>query len=172
MRTIATVAAVSLAVSLAAQTKEERPGITNFTRIDAVFACAGTTETSALEGLARDGFKTVISLRLPTEKGADIEQNAARAAELGLTYLNIPFSGQKPDPKAADDFLAAIADTANQPVLVHCVAASRAGAMWLIKRVLQDGWTVEKATEEARFIGLKSETLEAFALDYISTHRK
>jgi hypothetical protein len=38
--------------------------------------------------------------------------------------------------------------------------------------VLQDGWTVEKATEEAKMIGLRSEPLEKFALSYIASHKK
>jgi hypothetical protein len=55
---------------------------------------------------------------------------------------------------------------------VHCGAASRVGAFWLVKRVLQDGWAIDKATEEAKAIGLRGEPLEKFALDYIATHKK
>jgi uncharacterized protein (TIGR01244 family) len=164
--------ALALAGSALAQTKQERAGIVNFTKVDAVVACGGATETSALEGLAKDGFKTVINLRLPTEQGANIEQNAARAKELGLHYVSIPLNGQQPDPKVADRFLEVVANKANQPVYVHCGSASRVGGVWLIKRVLLDGWAIDKATEEAKFIGLRSETMEKFALDYIASHRK
>ena len=55
---------------------------------------------------------------------------------------------------------------------MHCGSASRVGSVWLAKRVLQDGWTVEKATEEAKAIGLRSEALEKYALDYIAAHKK
>lgn len=162
----------ALAGPALAQTKQERAGIVNFTRVDAVVACGGATETAALEGLAKDGFKTVINLRLPTEPGANIEQNAARARELGLNYVSLPLNGQQPDPKVADRFLEVVANKANQPVYIHCGSASRVGGMWLIKRVLLDGWPVDKATEEAKFIGLRSDVLEKFALDYIASHRK
>ena len=37
---------------------------------------------------------------------------------------------------------------------------------------LPDGWTIDKATEEAKAIGLRSEALEKFALDYIAAHKK
>jgi protein tyrosine/serine phosphatase len=70
-----------------------------------------------------------------------------------------------------DRFLETIANKDNQPVYIHCASASRVGAFWLVKRVLQDGWTVEKAIEEARLIGLSSPALEKFALDYIAAHR-
>jgi uncharacterized protein (TIGR01244 family) len=167
------VAALAMMVGggMSAQQKMERPGITNFTRVDAVVACGGATETSALKGLREDGFKTIINLRQPSEAGANIEQNMAEAKQLGLNYLNIPVNGQSPDPKSLDQFLEAIAKKENQPVYVHCASASRVGAFWLAKRVLQDGWTVEKATEEAKLIGLRSPALEKFALDYIAAHR-
>ncbi len=173
MRSLITTLILALGVAtLAAQTKQERAGIVNFTKVDAVVACGGATDTAALEGLAKDGFKAVINLRMPTEKGANLEENAARAKEVGLKYISIPFNGQQPDPKVVDQFLATIADKSNQPVFVHCASATRVGAVWLTKRVLQDGWTVEKATAEARLIGLGNPVLEKFALDYIETHKK
>ena len=172
MRSLITLLAIAIALPALAQTKQDRAGIVNYTRVDAVVACGGATETSALDGLAKDGFKTVINLRLPTEAGANIEANAAHAKEVGLNYVSIPFNGQQPDPKAVDAFLATIAKKANQPVFIHCGSASRVGGMWLIKRVLQDGWAVDKATAEAKLIGLRSEPLEKFALAYIESHKK
>ena len=170
--TAITLLALLAGVVLSAQQKMDRPGITNFTKVDAVVACGGATETSALAGLKADGFKTIINLRQPTEQGANIEQNAAAAQELGLNYVNIPVNGQAPDPKTVDRFLETIANKANQPAFIHCASASRVGAYWLVKRVLQDGWTIEKATEEAKLIGLRSPALEKFAVDYIAGHKK
>ena len=173
MRALTAVLILAFGVAVYAQvTKQERAGIVNFSKVDAVVACGGATETSALEGLAKDGFKSVINLRTATEQNANIEQNAARATELGLKYIHIPFNTQQMDPKVIDQFLAAIANKSNQPAYVHCGSASRVGSVWLAKRVLQDGWTVEKATEEAKAIGLRSEALEKFALDYIAAHKK
>lgn len=164
-------AAVVIATVVLDAQKMERPGITNFTKVDAVVACGGATETGALEGLQKDGFKAVINLRQAAEPGANIEANAARAKALGLTYIHIPFNGQAPENKTVDDFLAAVANKANQPVYIHCGSASRVGAVWLVKRVLQDGWPVAKATEEAKMIGLRSAALEEFALKYIAEHK-
>jgi uncharacterized protein (TIGR01244 family) len=164
--------AVVTGAALAAEQKMTKPGITNYTRVDAVVACGGATETAALEGLKADGFKAVINLRQATERGANIDENRARAEALGLKYIHIPFNGAAPEAKTFDDFLAAVADTSHQPVYVHCASAQRVGAVWLAKRVLQDGWAVEKATEEARLIGLSSAPLEQFALKYIAEHKK
>jgi uncharacterized protein (TIGR01244 family) len=173
MRRFAVLVVIACAVTaLSAQQKVTRPGITNFTRVDAVVACGGATETSALEGLKADGFKSVINLRQASERGADIEANRAKATELGLKYIHIPFNGAAPENKTFDDFLAAVSDKSNQPVYIHCASANRVGAVWLAKRVLQDGWTVEKATEEARLIGLSAAPLEQFALKYVAEHKK
>jgi uncharacterized protein (TIGR01244 family) len=173
MRTAVTALAVAAATIVAlAQEKQTRAGITNFTKVDAVVACGGATETSALDGLKADGFKSVINLRLATEQGANIEENQARAKALGLNYFHLPLSGAAPDPKVVDQFLAVVSNTANQPVYIHCGSANRVGAVWLVKRVLQDGWPVDKATAEAKAIGLTAPGLEKFALEYIDSHRK
>ncbi len=163
---------LALAATATAQTKQDYPGVTNFTRVDATVACGGATEVATLDALKKDGFKAVINLRMATEPGVNLEQNQAKATELGLKYVHIPFSGGSPDPKAVDTFLATIADKTNQPVYVHCASAQRVGSMWLVKRVLQDNYSIEKATTEAKAIGLSNPALEAFALKYIADHKK
>jgi uncharacterized protein (TIGR01244 family) len=163
---------LALSVPALAQTKQDYPGVTNFTRVDATVACGGATEVAALDALKKDGFKTVINLRVATEPGANITENQARAKALGLNYVHIPFSGGSPDPQVIDTFLATIADKTNQPVFVHCASAQRVGTVWLAKRVLQDNYSIEKATQEAHAIGLSNPGLEKFALQYIADHKK
>lgn len=160
------------ATAALAQTKQDYPGVSNFTRVDATVACGGATEVSTLEALKKDGFTTVISLRVATEPGANIEQHQAKAKEVGLKYVHIPFSAGSPDPKVFDTFLATIADKSNQPVYIHCASAQRVGSVWLAKRVLQDNYSIEKATSEAKAIGLSNPGLEKFALQYIAEHKK
>jgi uncharacterized protein (TIGR01244 family) len=169
---VLTLTLIAGGAGLGAEQKISRPGISNFTRVDAVVACGGATETAALDGLKKDGFKAVINLRQASERGANIEENRAHAEALGLKYIHIPFNGAAPETKTFDDFMAAVADRANQPVFIHCASANRVGAVWLAKRVLQDKWTVDKATEEARLIGLSAAPLEQFALKYIADKQK
>lgn len=151
--------------------KQEYPGVVNFTRASATVACGGATDAASLEALKRDGFRTIVNLRLPTESGADLDRHLAEAVRLALAHVHIPFNSQSPDPQAVDQFLDVLADTSLLPVYVHCLSANRVGAMWLTKRVLQDGCTVEVAVAEARTIGLRSPDLEAFALKYIADRR-
>jgi hypothetical protein len=43
--------------------------------------------------------------------------------------------------------------------------------MWMIKRVLKDHWTIERARDEAQAIGMHDPKLVAFATDYINAHK-
>ena len=71
------------------------------------------------------------------------------------------------------EFLKITDDPANRPAFIHCTAAIRAGAFWMIRRVLRDGWTVEAAEEEAKKVGLREAPhLNEFARNYIAKHQK
>lgn len=167
------IAALVLAVALpaAAQVKkQEMPGIRNFSRVDATVGCGGATDPSAMAALKKEGFVSVINLRLPTEEGANVDAGRAAAQAAGLKYIHLPFNAAMPDTKVVSDFLGAVADKSNQPVYIHCGSANRVGAMWMIKRALQDGWTVERAQAEGEAIGLQSPQLKAFAATYIKEH--
>ena len=160
--------------SLAAQqvTKGEIAGIRNYSRVDATVGCGGATDPAAMTALRKEGYVSVINLRQASEAGADIEGSRAAAKTAGLRYIHLPFNAASPDPKLVDSFLAAVADKSNQPVFIHCGSANRVGAVWMIKRALQDGWPVEKARTEAEAIGLSSPQLLTFATDYIAKNRR
>jgi uncharacterized protein (TIGR01244 family) len=166
----AVTAVILLTAALAAQTTP--PGTANYTRVDATVACAGATTVDAIPALKAEGFKAIVNLRQATEPGADIDRSRAVAQDAGLKYIHIPFSGSDPSTGAVDEFLRAMKDPSNSPVFIHCASANRAGMMWMIKRVMIDGWSVEKASEEAERAGLKNARLKAFALDYLKQHGK
>lgn len=145
---------------------EEGPeGVRNYTRVDATVACAGATPVDALAVLRERGFNTIVNFRTAGEQGADIDASRAAAEAAGLNYVHLPF--RTPTPEIVESFLDTVAEPANQPVYIHCGSANRVGALWLIKRVKQDGYSVEDATAEAEAIGLRSVPLRTFALDYI-----
>lgn len=160
------------APALAQVTKAELPGVRNYSRVDATVGCGGAVDPSAMSGLKKEGFVSVINLRLPTEQGADIDAGRAAAQAAGLKYIHLPFNAAMPDTKVVDAFLGAVADKSNQPVFIHCGSANRVGAMWMIKRALQDGWPVAKAQAEGEAIGLSNPQLTAFAASYIKDHPK
>ena len=140
-------------------------GVVNYTRVDATVACAGATPPEAMAGLKDLGFVSVINFRTEGERGAMVEESRTAAEAVGLSYFHLPF--REATPEVTETFLETVADPVNQPVYIHCGSANRVGAMWLIKRVRVDGWSVEDATVEAEAIGLRSEALKAFAIDYV-----
>lgn len=167
----ASLAAALTIPAIAQVQKKEMPGIRNYSRVDATVGCGGAVDPSAMTALRKEGFVSVINLRLATEEGANVEAGRAAAQAAGLKYIHLPFNAATPDPKVVDSFLATVADRSNQPVFIHCGSANRVGGVWMIKRALQDKWPVEKALTEAQAIGLNNPALTAFATDYINTHR-
>jgi uncharacterized protein (TIGR01244 family) len=172
--TAAAAALLALIVaSASAQVKKsDVPGITNFSRVDATVGCGGATQPAAMAELKKHGFNSVINLRVATEEGANVEAGRAAAHAAGLKYIHLPFETAKPDPALVENFLAAVADASNQPVYIHCGSANRVGAVWMIERVLQDEWDIDKARAEAEAIGLTNPRLKTFATDYIHSHKK
>jgi uncharacterized protein (TIGR01244 family) len=164
-------AALLIASTSAQVQKKEMPGIRNYSRVDATIGCGGAVDPSAMAALKQEGFVSVINLRLASEQGANVEAGRAAAQAAGLKYIHLPFNGAAPDPKVVDSFLAAVADRSNQPVFIHCGSASRVGGVWMIKRVLQDKWPLDKALTEAQAIGLNNPALQAFATEYIKSHQ-
>ena len=170
---IVTSLAAALTIPLMAQVqKKDVPGIRNYSRVDATVGCGGAVDPAAMIGLKKEGYVSVINLRLPTEEGADVEAGRAAAQAAGLKYIHLPFNAAMPDSKVVDSFLAAVGDKSNQPVFIHCGSANRVGAFWMIRRVLVDGWKLEDAEAEARKIGLHSASLIEFARSYIQRHQK
>ena len=152
--------------------KGEVPGIMNFSRLDdATAGFGGATEPSAMAWLKKEGFVSVINLRLANEKGVDIDASRAAAQAVGVKFINLPFDVANPDPQLFRNLKAAFDDKANQPVYIYCASANRVAYIWMIKRALEDGWETDKALKEAEAIGLTHPDLKESGLQYIKAHR-
>jgi len=171
MKSILTFIIVFLLAGLSIKAQEEVPPIRNFIRMSDEFCTGAQPRKEHLEKLKAEGVKAIINLRPPTEHRAAEEE--AEAKKLGLRYFNIPFVFGEPKEEQATEFLRITDDLENRPAFIHCAAGIRAGAFWMIRRVLRDGWTVERAEQEAEKIGLReSPHLNEFARKYIEQHRK
>ncbi len=142
--------------------------IRNFLRVNAEFCTAGQPTLDQVAGLKEDGFRTVLNLRVPSEHDAAAEEALVR--ELGMNYFNIPIAGADIPDAQVEEFLAVTDDERNRPMFIHCGSAQRVSALWMVRRVIRDGWSVPDAEAEAREIGLDSEGLEAFVAQYLERH--
>jgi uncharacterized protein (TIGR01244 family) len=154
-------------------TKPQLPGVRNYARLETTVACAGAIcPVQAVPSIKKEGFVSIINLREATEPDARVEQEEALAAANGLKYFHVPFNGAKPDPKAADAFIAALTTPGAEPAFIHCSGGNRAATMWMIKRMVVDHWDAERATKEAADLGQTSLPLRQFAIDYAQSHRR
>jgi uncharacterized protein (TIGR01244 family) len=147
------------------------PPIRNFLKVSEDFCTAGQPRPEHFAELKAGGLKSVLNLRTPEEHRAADEQASVETA--GLRYFNIPVVFTNPQDEQVDAFLKLTDDAANRPMLIHCAAAVRVGAFFMIRRVLRDGWTWDAAREEARRIGLeRAPHLDEFAQRYIAARSK
>jgi len=146
--------------------------IPNFLKLSDNVWTGGQPPLETLPLLKASGIKTIINLRVHSEyNGAEEE---AKAKELGLRYINIPVVYNQPKNEDATEFLRVTDEQLkNGPVFLHCTAAIRAGAFWMIRRMLRDGWSYDQALEEANRIGLRNrQHLIDFAKQYVEQHQK
>jgi len=147
----------------------EVPPIRNFLQVTPEFCTGGQPRLEHMQKLRADGVKAVLNLRQPSEHRADDERAAAEKA--GLKYFNIPVEFGNPRDEQVEEFLRLTDDPANRPMFIHCTAAIRVGAFWMIRRIVRDNFTWEAALEEARRVGLaQSPHLEEFARKYVEAH--
>src|SRR5688572_32244685 len=107
---LAALCAVLLTASVTAQQvqKKEFPGVRNYSRVDATVGCGGAVDPAAMSGLKKEGFASVINLRMANEPGADIDAGRAAAQAAGLKYINLPSTVRMPAAKALAPFPAPV----------------------------------------------------------------
>ena len=159
-----------IAFTTAAQspTAENLP---KYREVDAKLGTGGQPTDAGLRELAKNGYKAIINLRTANE-GVDLAAEEKLAKELGLRYVSIPVVTAVPKEEQADEFLKILAELKDEKTFVHCAAANRVGGFVMIQQVMQGGSSLEKAEEEAKQIGLRSENLRQFAKDYIAKKKK
>jgi uncharacterized protein (TIGR01244 family) len=114
---------------------------------------AGQITEAQLDGLARAGYTTFVSLRLSDEEGAGWEE--AYASGHGVTFTRIPVAGAEGLTRENVEALDRVLDAAgNTPVVVYCGSANRAGALLALRARWLDGATPEEALAFGRAAGM------------------
>jgi protein tyrosine phosphatase (PTP) superfamily phosphohydrolase (DUF442 family) len=138
--------------------------------LDDSFATGGQPTEQAFAKIAASGFRSVLSLRTSGE-GIDLKKERSLVEETGLRYFNIPVVSSAPRAEQADEFIRVVREKSNHPMLINCASANRVGAFMMIYRVLEQGWSEQKALDEALKIGLRGDELKKFAQSYIAQHK-
>jgi len=116
-----------------------------------------------------NGFRSVLTLRSRND-GVDLLRERLMAEKNQLRYFNLPVLTSLPRMEQVDEFLRLLRDKRNQPMLVNCAFAERVAPYMLIFRMVEQGWSEEKAIEEAVRSGLKAAQLRIFTRDYRTRH--
>ena len=142
--------------------------ISGFYRVEDGVAVGGQPAADQIPFLAARGYRTLINLRLEGEFDEATVILAARRS--GIAYVNVPISAKEPTDAAVDEFLRVTDDPGIYPVYIHCGSGNRAAALWMIRRVVREGWQIGLAATEAEKAGLRNEELRDFAFAYIQRH--
>ena len=115
----------------------------------------GQPTPEQFDEIAQAGYRTVINLRGEGEEGRWDE--ASRAAELGLEYLELPIAGRgdinRENALALAELLAA---NGRLPAVVHCASGNRVGALFALHAFHAEGADIEAALEVGKAAGLTS----------------
>jgi hypothetical protein len=113
------------------------------------------------------GFRSVLTLRSPND-GVDLLRERLMVEKNRLRYFNLPALGALPRLDQIDEFLGLLRDPVNHPMLINCAFAERVAPYMMIFRMVEQGWSEDKAIEEAVRTGLRADPLKTLAREYIS----
>jgi protein tyrosine phosphatase (PTP) superfamily phosphohydrolase (DUF442 family) len=130
----------------------------------------GQPTSGAYAKAAANGFRSILTLR-NDQDGVDRSRERAMVQRENLRYFNIALSANEPRPAQVDQFLALVRDKNNHPMLINCAFAERVVPLMMIFRIVEQGWSQEKALDEAARTGVRREPLQQFAHAYF-TQRK
>lgn len=121
--------------------------IDNFGRVDAGYYRGAQPVGRDYRDLAALGVKTVIDLQMD-----GLASEKLQVEQAGMTFYRIPMSTHEaPTPDQIDQFLRLVADSASQPVYVHCAGGRhRTGVMTAVYRMEKDGWSADRAFAEMK----------------------
>lgn len=134
-------------------------------------AGGGQPSSEAYAKAAMNGFRSVLTLRSPKD-GVDLTRERLVVERNKLRYFNIPYRADFPQREQVDEFLKLARDALNQPMLVNCAFAERVAPLMMMFHILEQGWSEDRAVEEASRSGLATTKLRQFAKDYLANRRK
>jgi protein tyrosine phosphatase (PTP) superfamily phosphohydrolase (DUF442 family) len=131
---------------------------------------SGHPSAQAYAKAAANGFRSVLTLRSDAD-GVDRLAERFMAEQNKLLYFNIPAGSKLPSGGHVDEFLRLARDPANHPMLINCAFAERVAPFMMIFRIVEQGWSQERALKEATGSGLKAEPLKKFAAAYLAQRK-
>ncbi|WP_448545456.1 protein tyrosine phosphatase family protein [Roseiflexus sp.] len=127
--------------------------------IDERLTLAGQPQPDDWTALAAEGFQVVINMRSDPERAA-VQQRNAEAA--GLQYIHLPLPVYELEAHHLEQYHRVMQSVQGR-VFLHCRSATRVALMWMLDRIVYDGWRREEAESALRAAGYDDEAMETFA---------
>lgn len=127
----------------------------------------GQPSGDAYAKAAANGFRSVLTLRAQKD-GVDTLRERLLVENNRMRYFNIASTNATPNVSQIDEFLQVARDPNNHPMLINCAFAERIAPYMLIFRIQEEGWSEEKAVEEAVRLGLPRDEMRKFARSYLT----
>jgi uncharacterized protein (TIGR01244 family) len=127
--------------------------------IDERLTLAGQPQPDDWTALAAEGFQVVVNMRSDPERAA-VQQRNAEA--VGLQYIHLPLPVYELEPDHLEQYHQVMQSVQGR-VLLHCRSATRVALMWMLDRIVYDGWRREEAESALRAAGYDDEAMETFA---------
>jgi protein tyrosine phosphatase (PTP) superfamily phosphohydrolase (DUF442 family) len=121
-------------------------------KINQELAITGQLHSEQLQQLIDDGYKAVLNLCFPYEKGV-WENEPEIIAGLGLRYINLPTKIEELNHQEALKIFQTISELP-KPVLIHCDNAVRSAAIVLLYIATKQGIEFEQARQQTVKLGL------------------
>jgi uncharacterized protein (TIGR01244 family) len=131
-----------------------------FHPVTAEIILAGQPQPDDWDRLVEDGFDAVINMRSDPERAA-VQSQVARQAGLDYIHLNLP--AYELEPEHIQQFQDVLNQLNSERILIHCRTGSRVGLIWMLHRMLNEGWSEQAAAEELVAAGYDEDDLDTFA---------
>jgi len=117
--------------------------IPDFGEVTPTLYRGGEPKKGGFEALAKMGVQIVVDLR------GDRDVERREVARLGIKYVPMPWQCSFPKDRIFAEFITLIRENPGKKIFVHCrVADDRTGMMVAAYRMVEEGWSAEKAKQE------------------------
>jgi protein tyrosine/serine phosphatase len=141
-------------VSAAAEARRDAP-VARFEQVGPRLYRGGQPDDSGFAFLRDLGIRTVISLRNDDTERRLVESLGMAFEHIPITFHPLGLGNDFPDA-AVERFFALVDNPASGKVFVHCKrGADRTGALVGLYRVTRQDWTLDRAFDEARDVGMR-----------------
>src|SRR5687768_2648414 len=154
--------------SLMKTSLEALAGVVNARQVLPNLVTGGQPTEEQLAALKRAGGEVVLDVRDPMEQRPFDEP--AKAAELGLEYVNVPISPGATGDQKMERILETLRRNSDRQVFFHCGSGNRVGGAMIAHLMLDHGMEEEEAVTEAMRMGLRSPEYMDWGLDYARRH--